>query len=115
MKPDLSRNDLDVLLLFVLEAEPLYGFAISQAIKTHTDAVSRFKVGDLYPALHRLERDGHLEAQVGELGRNGKPRTYYRITETGRHRLETRRRTLGRASLSAADLTASSLLLRPDR
>ncbi|MFC4427970.1 helix-turn-helix transcriptional regulator [Deinococcus navajonensis] len=46
-----------------------------------------FKEGSLYPALHRMEQQGLLSAQYGELGRNGKLRQYYALTDKGRQTL----------------------------
>ncbi|PNY80137.1 PadR family transcriptional regulator [Deinococcus koreensis] len=91
MNPDLLRGNLDLILLTILEARPLYGFAIIQEAKERTGGLFDFKEGSLYPALHRLEQDGLLAAQQGEVGRNGKPRKYYAITDQGRQTLQTKR------------------------
>lgn len=91
MNPDLLRGNLDLILLSILEARPLYGFAIIQEARDRTDGYFDFKEGSLYPALHRLEADGLLAAQFGELGRNGKPRKYYALTDRGREALRAKR------------------------
>jgi len=91
MNPDLLRGNLDLILLTILEHQPLYGFAIIQEAKDRTGGYFDFKEGSLYPALHRLEQEGHLAAQQGEIGRNGKPRKYYAITDKGRQTLHTKR------------------------
>ena len=91
MNPDLLRGNLDLILLTILERQPLYGFAIMQEAKERTGGYFDFKEGSLYPALHRLEVDGLLSAQYGEAGRNGKPRKYYAITDLGRQRLTEKR------------------------
>ena len=91
MNPDLLRGNLDLILLSILEARPLYGFAIIQEAKERTNGYFEFKEGSLYPALHRLEVDGLLAAQFGEAGRNGKPRKYYAMTDLGRQRLAHKR------------------------
>ncbi|WP_237724723.1 PadR family transcriptional regulator [Deinococcus alpinitundrae] len=41
--------------------------------------------------MHRLEQDGQLAGQLGETGRNGKPRKYYVLTDAGRQTLEAKR------------------------
>lgn len=91
MNPDLLRGNLELILLTLLERQPLYGFAIIGEARTRTDGYFEFKEGSLYPALHRLEQDGLLAAQLGEVGRNGKPRKYYAITDAGRQTLAAKR------------------------
>ena len=91
MNPDLLRGNLDLILLTLLETRPLYGFAIIQEAKERTGGLFEFKEGSLYPALHRLEGEGLLAAQQGEVGRNGKPRKYYAITDQGRQTLSAKR------------------------
>ncbi|AWT35251.1 PadR family transcriptional regulator [Deinococcus arenae] len=91
MNPDLLRGNLDLILLTLLEQQPLYGFAIIQAARDRTGGYFDFKEGSLYPALHRLEAEGLLAAQHGESGRNGKPRKYYAITDRGRETLKAKR------------------------
>ncbi|THF68019.1 helix-turn-helix transcriptional regulator [Deinococcus sp. Arct2-2] len=91
MNPDLLRGNLEFILLSILEAGPLYGLAIIQEAKARTDGYFDFKEGSLYPALYRLERDGLLTTELREIGGNGKPRKYYRLTETGQAQLWRRR------------------------
>jgi len=91
MNPDLLRGNLDLILLSILEARPLYGFAIIQEARERTGGYFDFKEGSLYPALHRLEVGGLLSAQSGEPGRNGKPRKYYALTDRGREALRAKR------------------------
>ncbi|WP_027482978.1 PadR family transcriptional regulator [Deinococcus pimensis] len=91
MNPDQLRGNLDLILLTVLEREALYGFRIAQEAKTRSNGLFDFREGSLYPALHRLTQAGLLTTEDRELGRNGKPRKYYLITETGRAALTTKR------------------------
>jgi PadR family transcriptional regulator, regulatory protein PadR len=91
MNPDLLRGNLDLILLSLLEREPLYGFAIIQAARERTGGYFDFKEGSLYPALHRLEQDGLLAAVLGEAGQTGRPRKYYALTDLGRQRLSDKR------------------------
>jgi PadR family transcriptional regulator, regulatory protein PadR len=85
--PDLLRGHLDLILLSLLETRPLYGFAIIQAAKERTNGYFDFREGSLYPALRRLEAAGLLGSELGEAGRNGKPRKYYLLTDAGREML----------------------------
>ncbi|MBB5233617.1 PadR family transcriptional regulator [Deinococcus budaensis] len=91
MNPDLLRGNLDLILLSLLETRPLYGFAIIQQARERTEGYFDFKEGSLYPALHRLEQAGLLRAEPGEVGRNGKPRKYYALTDRGRETLREKR------------------------
>ncbi|MFC6616729.1 PadR family transcriptional regulator [Deinococcus radiophilus] len=89
--PDLLRGHLDLILLSILEDQPLYGFAIIQAARSRSDGYFDFREGSLYPALHRLEKAGWLRSQSGEVGRNGKPRRYYALTAEGQRHLTHKR------------------------
>lgn len=91
MNPDQLRGNLDLILLSVLDKEALYGFRIIQEAKARSEGYFDFKEGSLYPALHRLTQDGLLATEEREIGRNGKPRKYYFLTERGREALSRKR------------------------
>lgn len=84
--PDLLQGTLDLLILRTLQTEPMHGWAISERIEQISQDVLQVNQGSLYPALHRLEHRGWIEAEwaVSELGRRAK---YYRLTASGRRRL----------------------------
>jgi PadR family transcriptional regulator, regulatory protein PadR len=84
--PDLLPGTLDLLILRTLRKEALHGWAISERIQQVSGDVLQVNQGSLYPALHRLEHQGWLEAEwaVSELGRRAK---YYRLTAAGRKQL----------------------------
>jgi len=84
--PDLLPGTLDLLILRTLQGSPLHGWAISERIQQISDDVLQINQGSLYPALHRLEHQGWIEAEwsVSELGRRAK---YYRLTASGRRQL----------------------------
>jgi PadR family transcriptional regulator PadR len=86
-KSDLPQGVLDLLLLKVLALEPLHGYAISQRLRRISGQVIQVTQGSLYPALHRLEYRGWLEAEwkPSETGRDSKT---YRLTRKGRAALE---------------------------
>ena len=75
------RGTLPTLILEALEQEPSHGYRIAQRIKERSKGVLDFKEGTLYPALHKLEKDGLVESFEGV--EKGRPRRYYRITESG--------------------------------
>ena len=84
--PDLLPGTLDLLILRTLQKHALHGWAISERILAISEEVLQINQGSLYPALHRLEHQGWLEAElkVSELGRRAK---YYRLTTSGRRQL----------------------------
>lgn len=84
--PDLLPGTLAMMILRTLQTEPLHGWAISERIQQISRDVLQINQGSLYPALHRLEHEGWIEAEwrVSELGRRAK---YYRLTATGKRRL----------------------------
>ena len=84
--PDLLPGTLDLLILRTLQTDSLHGWAISERIQQVSEDVLQIGQGSLYPALHRLEHQGWIEAEwrVSELGRRAK---YYRLTPSGRRRL----------------------------
>lgn len=86
--PDLLPGTLDLLILRTLQKEALHGWAVSERIQQISKDVLQINQGSLYPALHRLEHQGWIEAEwkVSELGRRAK---YYTLTTSGRKQLAT--------------------------
>jgi transcriptional regulator len=84
--PDLLPGTLDLLILRTLQTQSLHGWAISERIQDISQDVLQINQGSLYPALHRLEHQGWIDAEwaVSELGRRAK---YYRLTPAGRRQL----------------------------
>src|SRR5438045_4765412 len=84
--PDLLPGTLDLLILRALQNEALHGWAVSERIQQISQDVLQINQGSLYPALHRLEHQGWIEAEwkVSELGRRAK---YYHLTASGRRQL----------------------------
>ncbi len=84
--PDLLPGTLDLLILRTLQSEQMHGWAISERIQQISEDVLQINQGSLYPALHRLEHQGWIEAEwkTSELGRRAK---YYQLTPTGRRQL----------------------------
>lgn len=84
--PDLLPGTLDLLILRTLQTEAQHGWAISERIQQISGDVLQINQGSLYPALHRLEHQGWIEAEwaISELGRRAK---YYQLTVSGRRQL----------------------------
>jgi transcriptional regulator len=83
---DLVRGTLDLLILKTLSWRPMHGLAVTRWIEQTTKDELQIEEGALYPALHRMEEKGWLEAEWGYTERNRKAK-FYRITTRGRKHL----------------------------
>jgi transcriptional regulator len=86
VKVDTLYGTLGLLILQVLSRDSLHGLEIQQRIQTATEDSVAVEGGALYPALHRLEKDGYLEAEWGTSPK-GRRAKYYRLTPEGREHL----------------------------
>jgi transcriptional regulator len=86
-KSEFLKGTLDMLILKIVALGPVHGYAISQRIQQISRDVFQVQQGSLYPALHRLEDRGWLQAEWRntETGREAK---FYSLTRKGRHQLE---------------------------
>jgi transcriptional regulator len=82
----LLKGTLDVLILKSLHWGPLHGYAVSRWIREVSEDVLEVQEGVLYPALHRLERQGLVQAEWGLSDTNRKVK-YYELTASGASRL----------------------------
>jgi PadR family transcriptional regulator, regulatory protein PadR len=85
-KIDILQGTLDLLILQSLQWGPQHGHGIGQAIRTKSDDLLQVEHGSLYPALHRLHREGWIEAEWG-VTENKQRAKFYRLTETGKQQL----------------------------
>lgn len=87
-KLDILQGTLDLLILRTLQWGRQHGHGIGQVIRARSD--DRFLVdhGSLYPALHRLRREGCIEAEWG-LTENNQRARFYRLTAAGKEQLAT--------------------------
>lgn len=83
----LLQGTLDVLILKALALEPLHGLGIARRIAQVTDRTFQVKPGSLFPALHRMEESGWLDAEWGE-SENKRRAKFYRLTKRGQLRLK---------------------------
>ncbi len=83
---DLLRGTLDLLILRTLSWGPMHGLAVLRWIEQQSRERLDIEEGALYPALHRMEQKGWLEAEWGytDVGRKAK---FYRLTAAGRRQL----------------------------
>jgi PadR family transcriptional regulator PadR len=86
-KSDLLQGTLDLLILKTVSVGPLHGYAIAQRIAQVSKALLSVPQGSLYPALHRLENRGWLDASWVDTD-GGRQAKVYRLTRKGRRELE---------------------------
>jgi transcriptional regulator len=84
---ELLRGTLDMLILKTLLFGPAHGHGIATSIRQTTDDVFVVEHGSLYPALHRLQRDGFIAARWEEAPDQNRELKYYRLTAAGRRQL----------------------------
>jgi PadR family transcriptional regulator PadR len=96
-KTDLLQGTLDLLILKVVALGPIHGYGISQRIRQISEDVLQVQQGSLYPALHRLEKRGWIEADWGE-SENGRQAKFYRLSPKGKKQLTEEQETWGRLS-----------------
>ena len=83
---ELLQGTLDLLILKTLAVGSMHGWGISQRIQQISEDVLRVNQGSLYPALHRLEASGWIEAEWGA-SENNRQAKFYRLTKTGQKQL----------------------------
>lgn len=90
MRNDALNGQLDSPILATIAHDPAHGYAVGQRLKERSGVAFELAEGTVYPALHRLERDGLLSSSWSiDAGRR---RRVYRITRSGQSMLATRRR-----------------------
>ena len=83
---DLLQGTLDMLVLQTLQWGPQHGYGITQAIRTQSSEALQVETGSLYPALHRLERQGWVKAEWDITDTNQRAK-FYRLTRAGKKQL----------------------------
>ena len=102
---DLVQGTLDLLVLKLLAIEPLHGWAIGQRLQQLSSDVLRVSEGSLYPALHKLEREGWIAAEWRSTENNRRAK-FYSLTRPGRRRLQTETGNWERLSAAINDVIA---------
>ena len=81
-----KQSAIDMMVLKALSIEDMHGWGVSQYIQQVSRNVLQISQGSLYPALHRLERDGYIRAEWRP-SENNRRAKYYRLTTAGRRQL----------------------------
>ena len=104
------RSSLDLVILKALSWGQRHGYAIAEWVEQATDSTILLEEGTLYPALHRLERKGWIEAEWG-VSANNRRAKFYRLAPAGRAQLRSEATTW----LRHADAVARTLrMTSPD-
>src|SRR5712672_3394238 len=86
-KTEVLKGTLDMLILKVVAFGPIHGYAVSQRIQQISRDFFQVPEGSLYPALHRLEDRGWLQAEWEE-SETGREAKFYSLTKKGRNQME---------------------------
>ena len=84
---DLVQGTVDLLILKIIAAEPMHGWAIAQRIRQMSKEVLQLGQSALYPALHKLEQQGWIKAEW-KMSDNNRHAKYYSLTRAGRKAME---------------------------
>lgn len=87
---ELLQGTLDMLILRTLQWGPQHGYGIGNAIRANSGELLKIETGSLYPALHRLEKQGWVKSEwrVSESSQRAK---YYQLTPAGKKQLASER------------------------
>jgi PadR family transcriptional regulator, regulatory protein PadR len=86
-RADLLQGTLDMLILRTLLMGPTHGHAIARHIQRTSDEMLQVEHGSLYPALHRLVKNGWISARWELSKERNREFKYYRLTALGRKQL----------------------------
>jgi transcriptional regulator len=87
---ELLQGTLDMIILQTLRWGPRHGYGIAQMIRANSNDALQVETGSLYPALHRLERQGWIAADW-DVSENGQRVRVYTLTADGRKQLASER------------------------
>jgi PadR family transcriptional regulator PadR len=100
---ELLQGTLDMLILQTLRWGAQHGYGIAQAIHSGSSEVLQVETGSLYPALHRLEKQGWVKAAWGQTD-NKQRAKFYSLTAAGRKHLEAEQTRWSQMSVAIASL-----------
>ena len=106
-KSELMRGTLDLLILKTLALQPMHGWGIAQRIQQVSQEVFSVNQGSLYPALHRLEQQGWIDADWSDSDNNRRAK-FYRLTARGRKQLASEERNWERVAAAVARILQTS-------
>src|SRR5215471_4050653 len=102
---ELLQGTLDLLILRILELQPLHGVGVADRIEQVTHGVFVVGPGSLFPALHRLSEKGWIEGQWGALD-SGRRAKFYALTASGRMQLAKEKRNWNKVATAMSQVLA---------
>jgi len=87
----LNAAMIEAIVLSIIARSPSYGYEIIKRVGDMTDGAIEWAAGSLYPVLHRMEMNGHIES-FWHQPEGERKRKYYRITDDGQKALEREKR-----------------------
>ena len=87
----LISGNTTLIILSILENEDMYGYQIIKELAKKSEDAFSLKEGTLYPILHSLEKEDFVVTYISE-GDKGKPRKYYKITDSGKKQLKKKKK-----------------------
>ena len=103
---ELLQGTLDMIILQTLRWGPQHGYAVAQMIRARSSNALQVETGSLYPALHRLAKQGWITAEWDTSG-NGQRVRVYRLTAAGRKQLQEQRSKWERMAQAIAGIFAT--------
>jgi len=100
---ELLQGTLDMLILQTLRRGAQHGYGIAQSIRSGSSEVLQVETGSLYPALHRLEKQGWVKSEWGQTD-NKQRAKFYSLTASGRKQLEAEHTRWSQMSVAIARL-----------
>jgi PadR family transcriptional regulator, regulatory protein PadR len=100
---DLVQGTLDLLVMKILALQPLHGWALSLRLKQVSGDVLQVSDGSLYPALHKLEQQGWIQAEW-KATENNRRAKFYSLTRLGKRHLEREAADWERISTAISDV-----------
>jgi PadR family transcriptional regulator PadR len=85
MRSEALKGHIDTMVLAALRDDAQHGYALVQRLKERSDGIFDLGEGTVYPALHRLERDGLIASSWTKA--SGRRRRVYSLTGAGRDAL----------------------------
>jgi transcriptional regulator len=104
---ELIQGTLEMLVLKALARGPLHGYAVAEWIHQTSQQLLKVEEGALYPALHRLELRGLLQAQWGT-SENNRRAKFYDLTAEGKKKLNAESQRWARLSAAVAFMMQAS-------
>jgi PadR family transcriptional regulator, regulatory protein PadR len=102
---EIVKGTLDLLVLKTLALQPRHGVAVAERIAQITRGTFKLGPGSLFPALHRLERDGYIAGEWSTTT-EGRRAKFYRITAAGQKQLAAEKKNWDKIVLAIGQVLA---------